>query len=85
MNNGSGSGRGDPDPDSDTDRNESTNVPISKLRIETKPKRFDVFLLLFCKSKTFPKILEQNQKFFMCYNFFIIQNILDLKENFLVR
>ena len=36
--NGSGSGRVDPDPDSDTDRNESTNVPISKLRIETKPK-----------------------------------------------
>ncbi len=24
-------------------RNESTNVSISKLRIETKPKRFDVF------------------------------------------
>jgi hypothetical protein len=33
---GSGSGRVDPDPD--IDRNESTNVPISKLRIETKPK-----------------------------------------------
>ncbi len=33
----------DSDPDLDTDRNESTNVPISKLRIETKPKRFDVF------------------------------------------
>ncbi len=87
----------DPDPDSDTDRNESTNVPISKLRIETKPKRFDmfqnlkwnisiysknfgtkpklfdVFQLLFCKSKTFlffPKILEQNQNFLMCSNFF---------------
>jgi len=26
-----------------TDQNESTNGPISKLRIETKPKRFDVF------------------------------------------
>ena len=33
----------DPDPDLDTERNESTNVPISKLRIEMKPKRFDVF------------------------------------------
>jgi len=108
----------DPDPDSDTDRNESTNVPISKLRIKpkrfdvfqklkwnvsiysknfgTKPKLFDVFQLLFCKSKTFlfvQKILEQNQNFLMCFNFFlakakryyIIQKILDLKENVLVR
>ncbi len=110
----------DPDPDSDSDRDENTNVPISKLRIETKPKRFDVFQnlkqnvsvysknfgtkpklfdvfqLLFCKSKTFlffPKILEQNQNFLMCSNFFlakaksyyIIQNFLDLKENVLVR
>ena len=111
-------GRVDPDPD--TDRNESTNVPISKLRIETKLKRFDVFQnlkwnvsvysknfgtkpklfdvvqLLFCKSKTFlffQQILEQNQNFLMCSNFFlakakhyyIIQTILDLKENVLVR
>ncbi len=86
----------DPDPDLDTERNKSTNVP--KLRIETKPKRFDVFQnlkwnvsdysknfrtkqklydvfqLLFCKSKTFlffPKILEQNQNFLMCSNFFL--------------
>ncbi len=106
-------------PDPDTDRNESTNVPISKLRIEmkpksfdvfqnlkwnvsvysknvgTKPKLFDVFQLLFCKSKMFlffPKILEQNQNFLMCSNFFlakakcyyIIQKISDLKENVLV-
>jgi len=89
MNNGSGSGRVDPDPD--TDRNESTNVPISKLRIETKPKRFDVF-----QKKKFlliPKNLEKNQNFLMCSNFFfakakcyyIIQNFLDLKENVLVR
>jgi hypothetical protein len=90
----------DPDPDLDIERNESTNVPISKLRIETKPKRFDVFQnlkwnvsvysknigtkpklfdvfhfqLLFCKSKTFlffPNILEQNQNFLMCSNFFL--------------
>ena len=120
LTNISGSGKVDPDPDSDTDRNESTNVPISKLRIETKPKRFDVFQnlkwnvsiysrnfgtkpklfdvyqLLFCKRKTFlffPKNLEQNQNFLMCSNFFltkakryyIIQKILDLKENVLVR
>ena len=98
LTNGSGSGRVDPDPDSDTDRNESTNVPISKLRIETKPKRFvvfqnlkwnvsiysknfgtkpklfDVFHLFFSRSKTFifiPKILEQNQNFLMCSNFFL--------------
>ncbi len=40
-----------------------------------------------------PKILEQNQNFLMCSNFFfakakryyIIQKILDLKENVLVR
>ncbi len=118
LTNGSGSGRVDPDPD--TDRNESTNVPISKLRMETKPKRFDVFQnlkwkvsvysknfgtkpklfdvfqLLFCKRKTFlffQKLLEQNQNFLMCSNFFlvkakryyIIQKILDLKENVLVR
>ncbi len=110
----------DPDPDSYTDRNESTNVPISKLRIKTKPKRsvvfqnlkwnvsiysknfgtkpilFDVFQLLFCKSKRFiffPKILEQNRNFLMCSNFFLakakryymIQKNLDLKENVLVR
>ncbi len=116
--NGSGSGMMDPDPG--TDRNESTNVPISKLRIETKPKcfdvfqnpkwnvsvysknfgtkpkLFDVFQLLFCKSKTFvfsQKILEQNQNFLICSNFFlaktkryyIIQKILYLKENVLVR
>jgi hypothetical protein len=108
------------DPDPDIDRNESTNVPISKLRIKMKPKRFDVFQnlkwnvsvysknfgtkpkltdvlqLLFGKSKTFlffQKILEQNQNFLMCSNFFlakakrydIIQKILDLKENVLVR
>jgi hypothetical protein len=43
LTSGSGSGKMDPDPDSDTDWNESTNVPLSKLRIKTKPKRFDVF------------------------------------------
>jgi hypothetical protein len=59
-------------------------------------KLFDVFQLLFCKSKTFlflKKILEQNQNFLMCSNFFllkakhfyIVQKILDLKENVLVR
>ena len=109
------------DPDPDTDRNESTNVPISKLRIETKPKRFDVFTnlkwnvsvysknfgtkptlfhvfqLLFCKSKnvyifsknfgTKPKLFDVFQLFFLAKtkHYYIIQKILDLKENVLVR
>jgi hypothetical protein len=40
----------------------------------TKPKLFDVFQLFFGKSKTFlfiPKILEQNQNFLLCSNFFL--------------
>ena len=59
------------DPDPDTDRNESTNVPISKLRIETKPKRFDVFQNLkwnvFVYSKNFgtkPKLFDVFQLLF---------------------
>jgi hypothetical protein len=62
----------DPDPDFDTERNESTNVPISKLRIETKPKRFDVFQNLKWNVSVYciPRFLEQNQNFSMCSNFF---------------
>jgi hypothetical protein len=59
----------------------------------TKPKLFDVFQFLFCKSKTFlfiPKILEQNQNFLMCSNFFLakakryylIQKILNKTKTF---
>ncbi len=58
-------------PDPDNDRNESTNVPISKLRIETKPKRFDVFQNLKWNvsvySKNFgtkPKLIEVFQLLF---------------------
>ena len=61
----------DPDPDSDTDRNESTNVPISKLRIETKPKRFDMFqnlkwnISIYSKNfGTKPKLFDVFQLFF---------------------
>jgi hypothetical protein len=72
------------------------NISIYSKNFGTKPKLFDVFQLLFCKSKTFlffPKILEQNQNFLMCSNFFlakqkryhVIQNFLDLKENVLLR
>ena len=59
------------DPDPDTYRNETTNVPISKLRIETKPKRFDVFQNLKWNvsdySKNFgtkPKLFDVLQLFF---------------------
>jgi hypothetical protein len=49
MNNGSGSGRGDPDPDSDMIETKAQ----TKLRIETKPKRFDVFQLFLAKAKRY--------------------------------
>ncbi len=59
------------DPDLDTDRNESTNVKISKLRIETKPKCFDVFqnlkwnISIYSKNfGTKPKLIDVFQLFF---------------------
>ncbi len=59
------------DPDPDNDRNESTNIPISKLRIKTKPKCFDVFQNLkwnvFVYSKNFgtkPELFDVFQLFF---------------------
>ncbi len=72
------------------------NVSVYSKNFGTKPKLFDVFQLLFCKSKTFlffQKIWEQNQNFLMCSNvflakakcYYIIKKILDLKENVLVR
>ncbi len=64
MDPGSGSGRVDPDPDSDTDRNESTNVPISKIRVETKPKRFDVFQNLKWNVSVYSKNFGTKPKFF---------------------
>jgi hypothetical protein len=56
----------------------------------TKPKLFDVF---FSKRKTFlfiQKILEQNQNFLMCFNFFLakakrfylIQNLETIQKRF---
>jgi hypothetical protein len=50
------------------------NVSIYSKIFGTKPKLFDVFHLFFSRSKTFifiPKILEQNQNFLMCSNFFL--------------
>jgi hypothetical protein len=62
LTNGSRSGRVDPDPD--TDRNESTNVPISKLRIKTKPKRFDVFQNLKWNDSVYSKNFGTKPKLF---------------------
>jgi hypothetical protein len=50
------------------------NVSIYSKNFGTKPKLFDIFPLFFSKSKTFifiQKILEQNQNFLMCSNFFL--------------
>ncbi len=52
------------DLDPDTDRNESTNVPISKLRIETKPKRFDVFQNLKWNVSVYSKKFGTKPKLF---------------------
>jgi hypothetical protein len=80
------------DPDSDTDRNKSTNVPISKLRIETKPKRFDVFLNLKWNvsiySKNFgtkPKLFDVFQLLFCkSKTFLFFPKILEQTQNFLM-
>ncbi len=52
------------DPDPDTDRNESTNVPILKLRMETKPKRFDVFQNLKWNVSVYSKKFRTKPKLF---------------------
>jgi hypothetical protein len=87
------------DQDPDTDRNESTNVPISKLRIETKPKRFDVFQNLKWNvsvySKNFgtkPKLFGTKPKLFDVFQllfcksktFLFFQKILEQILNFLM-
>ncbi len=60
----------DPDPDSNPDRNESTNVPISKLRIETKPKRFDVFQNLKWNVSVYSKNVGTKPKLFDVFQLF---------------
>ncbi len=52
------------DPDPDTDRNEGTNVQILKLRIETKPKRFDVFQNLKWNVSVYSKNFGTKPKLF---------------------
>ncbi len=92
LTNGSGSGRVDPDPDSDTDRNESTNIPRSKQRIETKPKRFVVFQNLKWNvsiySKNFgtkPKLFDVFQLLFCkSKTFLFFPKILEQNQNLLM-
>ncbi len=80
------------DPDPDTDRNESTHIPISKLRIETKPKRFDVFQNLkwdvSVYSKNFgtkPKLFDVFQlPFLQKQNVSIFSKHFGTKPNFLM-
>jgi hypothetical protein len=55
-------------------RNECINVPISKLRIETKPKRFGVFQKIFFKMGTFlfiSKIFKTKPKRFVVFQNFL--------------
>jgi hypothetical protein len=81
----------DPDPDSDTDRKERTNVPISKLKFESKTKRFDVFQILnwivsvyFKNFGTKPKLFDVLQLLFCkSKTFLFFPKILEQNHNFL--
>ena len=76
--------------DPDTDRNESTNVPISKLRIKTKPKRFDVLQNLKWNvsiySKNFgtkPKLFDVLQLFFAkAKRFYFLKKFWNITKTF---
>ena len=72
------------DPDPDTDRNESTNVPISKLRIETKPKRFDVFTNLKWNVSVYSKNFGTKPKLFDVFQLFFSKSktLLNNPRNF---
>ncbi len=59
-----------------TDRNESTNGPTSKLMIETKPKRFDVFQNLKWNVSIYSKNFGTKQKLFDVFQLFFL-----LKQN----
>ncbi len=80
------------DLDPDTDKNESTNVPISKLSIETKPKRFDVFQNLKWNVSVYSKTFGTKPKFFDVFQlifcksktFLFFQKILKQNQNFLM-
>ncbi len=80
------------DPDPDTDRNESRNVPISKLRIETKQKRFDVFQNLKWNVSVYSKKFGTKPKPFDVFKllfcksktFLFFQKILEQNQNILM-
>ncbi len=64
-------------------RNECTNVPKSKLRIETKPKRFGVFQNFFSKKECFylfQKLLNVTKTFCCVPEFF--RNVTIYSKNF---
>jgi hypothetical protein len=53
-----------------TDRNESTNGPTSKLRIEMKPKRFDVFQNIKWNVSIYSKNFGTKQKLLDVFQLF---------------
>ncbi len=66
-----------------TDRNESTNGPILKLRIETKPKRFDVFQNLKWNVSIHSKNFGTKPKLFDVFQLFLLkQNVSMYSKNF---
>ena len=56
-----------------TDQNESTNGPISKLRIEMKPKRFDVFQNLKWNVSINSKNFGTKPKLFDVFHLFLAE------------
>ncbi len=67
-----------------TDRNESTNGPISKLRIETKPKHFDVFQNLKWNVSIYSKNFGTKPKLYDVFQLFFLQkqNVSIYSKNF---
>ncbi len=71
-------------------RNQSTNVSISKLRIETKPKRFDMFQKFFLakveRFYLFQKFWNKTKTFWCFFSksktFLFIQKFLEQNQNF---
>ncbi len=67
-----------------TKSNENTNVPISKLRIETKPKRFDVFQNLKWNVSIYSKNFGTKPKLFEVFQFLFCKSktFLFIPKNF---
>ncbi len=60
--------------------NKSTNIPISKLRIETKLKRFDVFQNLKGKISIYPKICGTKPNLFDVFQLFLQKQNVTIKS-----